>query len=656
MSMARSTRSKAAAAATPQQPTQDDPITLNWAFFNKSNPHNRPLSIHIPRLLFKGPVGYCQDIFSVALKKYCKFKADETTIQFWDPKELLLVATVGKRGPGWTEGIDDQKFNDSFEEIYFPLPLADVLKGLDNKTAIHLVITASYESAIPDEKHGEDRDMITELPEVRRHWGYFTTPGRSPSHEAKSKQYASVQIAPFETIYDGRYSPGHPFSTVAPPIQIFHSIFDTFARLVPSVQPNNEDLINVQDLMHTLSVIDPLETERNPKIHEGLSKILGVDIVQQPNDDGTCANGAYMLSVDGVRIAPYLDEFKRDIGDGGSDPSQQVGIRMRKSWIQKDRQEISNKCCCPTLMIAGAGAWMCVLGGVFPDKPIVQRLTDMMWVGHSSTEEDPRVYRFARVLVALRKCIQELSNYYLKLGEVESFKFEPKTTHPRLYPYPTSFKEGKEIISFAYTKMLEDDSACVTYQAKIIGEADSPDIVVKFVTRYGEEVHKFLAGHGHVPKLRYCGPLDINLPADKSKSLPSDAPSGLSLGPMQMIVMDYIPTCEKPPLDAHEQIQVVLCLLHPNGYVLGDLRRQNVLFNKQGKVKIIDLDWSGRYDRTNRDGPPVVGDTPDKKGHSYVCYPLNLSKSIKWAPGVKDLAPIRPEHDVFMLSAMNLRA
>ena len=37
-----------------------------------------------------------------------------------------------------------------------------------------------------------------------------------------------------------------------------------------------------------------------------------------------------------------------------------------------------DKCRCPTLMIAGGGPWMCVLGAVFADKVIVQMLTDMM--------------------------------------------------------------------------------------------------------------------------------------------------------------------------------------------------------------------------------------------------------------------------------------
>jgi len=117
-----------------------------------------------------------------------------------------------------------------------------------------------------------------------------------------------------------------------------------------------------------------------------------------------------------------------------------------------------------------------------------------------------------------------------------------------------------------------------------------------------------------------------------------------------MVVMDYVSDCGVAPPDAHEQLQAVLDKLHSRGYVLGDMRRQNVLFDEEKKVKFIDLDWSGRYDMNIRDNSLPVGlqkKIDDNKrniqtvGH-YVCYPLNLSRSIEWAEGIEDLEPIRP--------------
>jgi hypothetical protein len=58
---------------------------------------------------------------------------------------------------------------------------------------------------------------------------------------------------------------------------------------------------------------------------------------------------------------------------------------------------------------------MSVLGAVFTDRVIVQRITDMAWVGLSSTEEDPRVYHFARMLVALRMSLNQLQEFYTNI-------------------------------------------------------------------------------------------------------------------------------------------------------------------------------------------------------------------------------------------------
>ena len=78
-------------------------------------------------------------------------------------------------------------------------------------------------------------------------------------------------------------------------------------------------------------------------------------------------------------------------------------------------------------------------------------------------------------------------------------------------------------------------------------------------------------------------------------------------------------------------------------------------FDKDGKVKLIDLDWAGRYDMKQKDTflPP----DPEQKIHNnigrvqgstlteFVRYPLSLSPDISWAEGV----PIRPQHDWEML-------
>ena len=123
---------------------------------------------------------------------------------------------------------------------------------------------------------------------------------------------------------------------------------------------------------------------------------------------------------------------------------------------------------------------------------------------------------------------------------------------------------------------------------------------------------------------------------------------------MNMVVMDYV-IPDSRPADAHTRLEKILTCLHLEGYVFGDLREYNILFDKDGKVKLIDLDRAGRYDMKQKDTflPPdleqkihnnigrVQGSTLTK----FVRYPFSLSPDISWAEGV----PIRPQHDWEML-------
>ena len=249
-----------------------------------------------------------------------------------------------------------------------------------------------------------------------------------------------------------------------------------------------------------------------------------------------------------------------------------------------------DKCCCPTLMIAGGGPWMCVLGAMFTDKVIVQRLTDMMWIGLSSTSEDAHIHRFARLMMALRQNIPKLRDYYEKISTADIPPFNEGSPHPRFYAYPTSFIENGELPYFDYVKMLEDDPTCMTYLAKIRRDVKSSDIkelvVVKFVDRYGAEIHQFLADKHHSPELRYYGPLEVDdspgnntLPAPPTSASPSD----LFSSPMKMVVMDYVKP-HRRPADAHSQLEKILTDLHMAGYVL---REPNILFDKDEKVQLL---------------------------------------------------------------------
>jgi serine/threonine protein kinase len=149
---------------------------------------------------------------------------------------------------------------------------------------------------------------------------------------------------------------------------------------------------------------------------------------------------------------------------------------------------------------------------------------------------------------------------------------------------------------------LKDDPACVTYLAEITEENGARckpyRVVVKFVGNYGIDVHGFLARKGWAPNLLYYGQygdFQKTRPSDKFLKLTQNAPPGLNLNGMRLVIMEHIDV-QLPPENAHEQVKEVLTLLHANGFVFGELRPSNVLFDVNGKVKFIDFNWCGRFD------------------------------------------------------------
>lgn len=286
----------------------------------------------------------------------------------------------------------------------------------------------------------------------------------------------------------------------------------------------------------------------------------------------------------------------------------------------------------------------------------------MLWLGVSSTDEDHRVFRFARVLMALRRALPKLQGYYETIDAANIPAADARRPHPRFYPDSRSFVEQGNRVHFDYVQALENHPTCVTYLAKVRREGFQEFVVVKFANRYGREVHQFLATKGYAPRLRYCGPMDGN-GFQSNNSLPGTAspPCPLS-SDVNMVVMDYVENTDKRPTNAREQLEKILTELHAEGYALGDLREPNVLFEERGQVKLIDFDWAGRYDMKIKDSWLPSGlqqkilDNVDRVQGStktqFVLYPCMLSAAISWPEGARVNLPIRPQHDWLMLKQL----
>ncbi|KAH8091662.1 hypothetical protein BXZ70DRAFT_977367 [Cristinia sonorae] len=322
-------------------------------------------------------------------------------------------------------------------------------------------------------------------------------------------------------------------------------------------------------------------------------------------------------------------------GDGEYGTTTHPQYSTLDLWAKDTVRPIVNASCCPTFIIATTGAWLTILGwAITADVEIVvQPLIDIMWLGEATLYEDTHVYNVARVFAALRKSLHDLEAYYRGLA----LEPTPNTPSPASFPHPTTFTaaDGSEV-QFRYLQRLEDDAASVTFLAETVKSGASENvsrIVVKFVDRYGADAHRLLARANLAPALLYFGALD-----GKTMTTEQDVVKfGLYVGPIRMVVMEFVDGSTvaddaKRPDNAKEKLTNALRVLHAEDYVFGDLRAPNVMFTKDGELRLIDFNWAGK------DG--------------VATYPRRLSTTVRWAAGVEEFGPMRKEHDLEMLERL----
>ncbi|KAG5650881.1 hypothetical protein H0H81_010681 [Sphagnurus paluster] len=500
---------------------------------------------------------------------------------------------------------------------------------------VHILVRLPHDEGEAEEKQ-EPRDKLTELVETthKRYKGTIEKHLNAPV--AKSRGYTNVQSRDF---HDGRYLVDAPAETRAPPIQLFHEVF---ARFLDDLEDKNlevpTELVRATCIfMGKASGIYKNEDARRAAIRLNLLNLLSVAIGELGNLDWTAgdilviARSSETGDVAATCIIPGENEL---ISDGGSDPSARAGSSYGRFWTQPNHTRIRENSCCPTFLVAIAGGSMSILGAVWTDKIIVQHLTDYISLAHDAIFNNNAVYRTAHILHALVRSIHRLDAFYHSLKTRPQSHAQPtntihKTLGPRYFPSVNAYRgPDGEIVNFTFVVPLEPDPTCTTFLAKTEGPTSEHEhVVVKFVHRYNKPAHELLASHGMAPALRYCDKIGIR-------------EGDPSYGDLLMIVMDFVDgemadkfKAQALPATFREQIRNAVTLLHRADFVFGDLRAPNVMITKDGRVLLIDFDMVGV--------------------HGVSRYPIMMSPSIQWPPGVgAGLGVMMKEHDEEMLSRL----
>ncbi|KAF7374001.1 Proteinkinasesubdomain-containingproteinPKL ccin9 [Mycena sanguinolenta] len=336
---------------------------------------------------------------------------------------------------------------------------------------------------VPEQLEEEARDTISDMTTRYQNLLLHARGGMTPSQAAKSANYRMEQSGS-NPLYDGRYDDANPAATIAPPVQLYHPVF---ARFIDDV---NNTALEIPGEVLT-------KTHEKARFAPLSKKALSLDITNLVNDDRTSPDGGIMWTISKPEaaldhtVALAIKEEKRELGEGGCDPSTQASFSVQRYWVQHANNALRALCCCPTFLIAFAGPWISVLGAVFTDKCIPQRLTDFIWMGNGSVFNSHACRRVARVLYSLTRSLHELRRYYTTLPQTG-----PST---RFFPSPKEFQcpGSSTPVRFEYAEPLERDAGCVAFLCKT--KEDNQSIVVKFAESYCSEAHAHLAAKGMAP-------------------------------------------------------------------------------------------------------------------------------------------------------------
>ncbi|KEP48576.1 kinase domain protein [Rhizoctonia solani 123E] len=434
---------------------------------------------------------------------------------------------------------------------------------------------------------------------------------------------------------------GRPRQHTGPPIVLYHPVFGNFlSNLQSSDSLDPEFEKQIFEYFWASQQIYAVE-ERKSQVKGGddanprdaLKEFLGQ--LWKLSEESAALDTA-AIHVGGHCI---ILEMTNEIGTGGSDPSVQAAQSYSRLWQSSN---LFDRCCCPSILIAIAGPWMCILGAVFLDRPIVQPLTDYLWIGINPSK--PRgIHSVARAFHCVLEARKELQTYYDNLSS-KDLKSLP--VQPLIFPYPNHFiTDNGERVDFAYIIPLElrslemalhlerSRSQLIADQFVFVAALCNTNpplrIVIKFVESYNADAHKLLAQEGLAPELLYDGTVHANR----------------QLGPHHyMVVMEYIDGVDLGryvgpalPLCVTANLDHALSVLHNADIVFGDLRPPNVMLVKDTNgviigAKLIDFDWCAK--------------------HGVGRYPLSMNQSIAWADGVQPGGLMFKEHDDEMKSLL----
>ena len=269
--------------------------------------------------------------------------------------------------------------------------------------------------------------------------------------------------------------------------------------------------------------------------------------------------------------AALIIEGKNEIGSSSGDPCMKSAAYYTKNVDAKLNLLHRSPC----FLIEVFGPNMAISGAVFSNTACVDKFTTL------SLLCQPNDYKanisVTRTLKALKNAVHRLKAHYKDLDT----HLAPKEVEQLQYPVFRSYRASDgNTIDFVYTGKIKDSDS--VFRAM---ESKNPEkkLFVKFVREYGSDAYKLCVENGYAPVLYTVTQVTASY---------------------LMVVMEevcnakllYVFYAANPSKGEQLKMQCknTLDLLHSHNLCHGDYRDSNILVSDDGRVFIIDFDWSGK--------------------------------------------------------------
>ncbi|KAK7019450.1 hypothetical protein VNI00_018060 [Paramarasmius palmivorus] len=369
------------------------------------------------------------------------------------------------------------------------------------------------------------------------------------------------------------------------------------------------------------------EQRRLEDIRGTLGSILGVKLSDMRLENGSKPDLVHLILA--VGHTSIVIEIKAEFAST-IDPFVQSGSSYISSVQSVWTLPALASTCAPAFLLAIAGQFISIGAAVLTSRTIIQPLHKCGYYSTAyiayPTDNSKGLHSLCCTFLAMREAIQHLNNFY---NTIVNPPCDPRLVvvgnplidaHQRFFPWPKSFiytdsTNRKQRIHFRYICPLTNSGSCVTFKVQLV-PPPTPDqdshplrdtlfraipnaswdsivtgtlnpmmgehtqLVVKFVMQYGIEAHRHMATVERAPALI---------------SFDDFALTGGYLD-MKMVVMEFV--------DGHNlagcmmtddlvlELEASMSTLHLAGFVHGDIRRENLMLTRDGRVMFVDFDTS----------------------------------------------------------------